>query len=123
MKENYTDSSSKTLPAYQNFSNVLFTYWQELNNATVEYRCCNVTEISVYKKTWIRIYLKYYGEIEHKDLLGHLTPAEVEFLENYHLKPQLITRKSANRIKSITRKLMKEFGVFDIGSGGDGEIW
>jgi hypothetical protein len=123
MAEEYTDSNSKTLPSYQNFSNVLFTYWQELNNATVEYRCCNNTEIYIYKKTWIRIYLKYYGEIEHKDLLGHLNIKEIKFLMKYHKNPHLITRKSANRIKSITRKLMQEFGIFDIGMGGDGEIW
>jgi hypothetical protein len=80
-------------------------------------------EINVYKKTWIRIYLKFYGEIEHKDLLGHLTSTEIRFLKKYHKKPELITRKSAIRINSITRKLMQEFGILNIGMGGDGEVW
>ena len=117
------DTSNKTLPDYQNFRNVLFQQWQELNNSTVEYRCCAKIEKRVFKRQFIKCFLKFYGQIQHENKLNHLQPKQRKFLSHFNKNPNLIDSHKAMLVNKITRELMESYGVFDIGSGGDDELW
>ena len=60
-----------TLPDYQNFRNVLFYQWQEVNNATVNLRIAKNPK--PYLREFVRCYIRFYGQINDKSKLGNLT--------------------------------------------------
>jgi hypothetical protein len=117
------DSSNKTLPDYQNFRNTLFLQWQELNNSCIEYWCCLPAERFVFKRQFTICFLKFYGQIQQGNKLNHLTIEQRKYLKFLYDYQEKINQVAASKINKITRELMESFGVFDIGMGGDDELW
>ena len=122
-KEEEYMGGGTTLPDYQNFRNLLFQQWEELNNSVVEFRTCSKTKYKIYKQEVIRTYIRFFSQINDKNKLGLLSNEERAYLKKYYNSPTLINLSISKTLLDITRKLMTEYGVFDLEGGGDDEIW
>lgn len=121
-EEEYKDGGT-TLPDYQNYRNLLFQQWEELNNAVVEFRTCNKTKYKTYQKEVIRTYLRFFSQINDKNKLGLLNDNERSFLKKYYDNETKINIYVSKILLDITRKLMTEYGVFDLEGSNSDEIW
>jgi hypothetical protein len=112
-----------TLPDYQNFRNVLFQQWEQLNLAVVEFRVCSPETYRPNQMSVAKRYLSFFSQINDKSKLGHLTKEERIYLIRYYNNPELINIREAKILLDITRKLMSEYGVFDLESNSNDSIW
>lgn len=121
--DEFFNSSGKTLPDYQNFRNLLFTTFEEMAYTNVEWRTCKQTEYEIYKKRFINTFLKFYIQIKDKSKLSHLDKKERTYLKYYYIHTNKLTVKKSINIVDISRKLMTEYGVFNLEDSGSDELW
>ena len=121
MAEDY-NTGTGTLPDYYNFRNLLFTLWQELNNATVEYRVCNLSELKTIRKVWIKSYLRFFAQINDKQKLEFIEKDKRIFLQKLYNNFSMVSRTTAHTANNICRELMTNYGVFNI-EGDEDEAW
>ncbi len=124
----YTDNDDymnggTTLPDYQNFRNVLFEQWEILHNNYVEYERSPKSLRKAFKNAFIKSYKKFYGQINDKSKLSHLTKAQRKTLRYCYDNPNIISIVIAKEISDITRTLMQEYGVFNLESNDYDEAW
>lgn len=125
--EDYKDeeyiAGGTTLPDYQNFRNVLFQQWEQLNLAVVEFRVCSPTTFRPNQIMVAKRYLSFFSQINDTSKLGHLNTEERKYLIRYYNNPEMINIQTAKKLLDITRKLMSEYGVFDLESNSNDSIW
>lgn len=117
-EEEYTEGG-KSLPDYQNVRNVIFHNWEELNNAVILFRMCNNEEYIPHLREVARCYLRFFAQVNDKTKLGTLETKERHILQYFNIYPEKITRKYAKEIQDITRKLMTQYGIFNLEGGSD----
>lgn len=117
--DEYFNSAGKTLPDYQNFRNLLFTTFEEMAYTNVEWRTCKHSEYLIYKKRFINTFLKFYIQIKDKSKLSHLKSNERLYLKYYYLHTDKITINKSSKIVELSRKLMTEYGVFNLEMGDE----
>ena len=120
--DEYTKAGT-TLPDYVNFRNLLFQLFEEMTKASVEWRLSNKKEYKVWKKLFRHKFLLYYIQIKDKSKLAHLEKEERAYLKYYYINDKDITIQKSIKIIDITRKLMTEYGIFNLESNGDDELW
>lgn len=118
------DEAGTINPDFLNFSNILFTKWEELNNSTVNLRLCKNGEFRIYQREFIRCFLSFFGQINDTKKLSHFSHDERTYLLRYYNKPTLISVAASKKINELTRKLMTDYGIFDLEKfSGDDEMW
>lgn len=111
-------------PDFQNYSNVLFVQWQELNNATTELVTCKRTEELIYLNTFKKCFVRFFGQINDTSKLGHLSEEKRRYVIYYYKNLSRIKDKYvARKINEILRQLLSDYGLFNLESYGNDEIW
>jgi len=118
MREDYNDNQSKTFAEYE-LRKVLVTQAQTFSQSVTKWNIdfkFNKGMSKLNLKNVADAYLNLYYNIDSPQILSKISKVEREFLYKYNIHWDKITPSIARKLNQIVKKLLNEYGLFNVSS-------